>query len=280
MKNWKILKNFRIIQSCKDKSLGLDNGNEVLPFGTKPDLSQNDPNAADYVKNRTHYEETVIVNEPLNITWDGNTEGLVMTEGVPAYKVSDSVLTDEQIKLTTETDNDGRSTNISNKWDKLVQNGSVSEAVVITYGVAYVRTAGVEFLGSVFPETGIYFMLYDGAYIASLTTTEPVEHTKTVVKKIDKKFLPIDAHQTVFYYSSPDHRLYHDRSLTLGVSMDDLKMIINYRPIMLSDRHGDNLYYPTKIGFLGSYAIAYVRGVSAEDEIRMYTSEYGGGGVE
>lgn len=71
-------------------------GENVPPFGAQPDLSQNDPNAADYVKNRTHYEEfkTIIeerevrawimggefdasrmpqVGEKLTVTLNGNT---------------------------------------------------------------------------------------------------------------------------------------------------------------------------------------------------------------
>ena len=41
--------------------------------------NQNDPNADDYIKNRTHYEtyEDVEVEKPLIITWDGNTDGKV-----------------------------------------------------------------------------------------------------------------------------------------------------------------------------------------------------------
>ena len=38
------------------------------------------------------YEETTVVNEPLNITWDGNTEGLVSVNDT-FYKVSDATPT-------------------------------------------------------------------------------------------------------------------------------------------------------------------------------------------
>lgn len=34
-------------------------GENVPPFGAQPDWEQNDPNAPDFVKNRTHYAETV-----------------------------------------------------------------------------------------------------------------------------------------------------------------------------------------------------------------------------
>lgn len=43
------------------------------PFGAQPDLSQNDPDAADYVKGRTHYEEfkTIIEEREVRVWRDG-----------------------------------------------------------------------------------------------------------------------------------------------------------------------------------------------------------------
>lgn len=59
MKNKRILKNWRLLQNCGGKpGLSVDTGNEVIPItgdGAQPDLSQNDPDAADFVKGRTHY---------------------------------------------------------------------------------------------------------------------------------------------------------------------------------------------------------------------------------
>lgn len=159
----------------------------------QPDLSQNDPNAADYVKNRTHYEETTVVNEPLNITWDGNTEGLVKAEGAPFYKVSDAVLTDEQIKSATASFSfDDIVIPLESAWDNALEGSISDEIVMMIEFLVFVRKDGAVIYDSLaFPECGIYF-LYDGpdAYTSSLTTTEPVEHTKTVVHKLDKKFLP------------------------------------------------------------------------------------------
>lgn len=126
------------------------------------------------------YEETDVVNEPLNITWDGNTEGLVNV-GDYCWKVSDLILTDEQIKSAIIT-TDEFSFSIADKWDEM----NVEDDIVSTPGneVIFVRKDGVYD----FSKAGIYFR----QSILGLTTTEPVEQTKTVVKKLDKKFLPDD----------------------------------------------------------------------------------------
>lgn len=160
----------------------------IKPAPIQSDFAQNDPSAPDYVKNRTHYEETSVVNEPLNITWDGNTEGLVSVNDA-FYKVSDVVLTDEQFKSGTLTVVGGNPLPLMITWNSLVAEGKATEAFVnMNYILIVVRQAGTTIDGILFPECGIYF----AENVASLTTTEPVEHTKTVVKKLDKKFLPDD----------------------------------------------------------------------------------------
>ena len=144
-----------------------------------------------YVKNRTHYEETTVVNEPLNITWDGNTEGLVIVADV-LFKVSDLVLTDEQIKTATVTLSNGSAIYIGDVWENMVSNEMVAEDCVVFEDAAavFVRKDNIEIYGLTFTQKGIYFTSYNGVYITSFTTTEPVEQTKTMVKKLDKKFLP------------------------------------------------------------------------------------------
>lgn len=157
---------------------------------TQPDFSQNDPTASDYVKNRTHYEETVVLfNEPLNITWDGNTEGLVhISVGgyFSFYKISDLILNDNVIKSITETTNTGYQITNLEKWD----NYYVTEDIVITDFCAYVRRAGAKANGITFSKTGIYSVFSGNEYTSSITTTEPIEYTKTIIHKLDNKFLP------------------------------------------------------------------------------------------
>ena len=138
------------------------------------------------------YEKTIVVNEPLNITWDGNTEGLVSVQGM-MYKVSDLVLTNEQIKLCTVQKGDSMPSPIAITWESMVEAGDVTEEVVnFAFSVMFVRKAGAVVQGVALPKTGIYFSKTSTEFVSSLTTTEPVEHTKTVVKKLDKKYLPDD----------------------------------------------------------------------------------------
>lgn len=174
----------------------------------QPDFSQNDETAPDYIKNRPFYEETEVVNEPLNITWDGNTEGLVsIVVGTQNryYKVSDAILTDEQIKTITETWSNGNIEKIEDCWDEMVEYGDVTEDYV-TRGAVYVRNAGVEIFDCTFPETGIYFNWEPDYHIVSATTTEPIEHAKTTIKKLDKKYLPDNSNEIVFTYFMESNR--------------------------------------------------------------------------
>lgn len=217
----------------------------------QPDLSQNDPTAADYVKNRTHYEETTVVNEPLNITWDGNTEGLLCVDGC-LYKVSDIVLTDEQLKTITETRHSGNVITYGN-WEDWVASGCVTEDGAYLDS-AYIRKAGATIDGATFPETGIY--LFNGGdggdYTASITTTEPVEYTKTVVHKLDKKFLP---KATTLYVV--DSRLYHDEECTRKVSAAELDDMIFFGGVLLNE--DGYLYFPFVYEYDAKYgsAISY-----------------------
>lgn len=157
-----------------------------------------------YVKNRTHYEAEEIVNEPLNITWDGNTEGLVSVDMVDGYgliacKVSDAILTKEQIEKGFSF--------VAKNFEDLPYSeqdmtiNSIENSLVFAFqkdmiGFLFVHNDNAEFEDYVFPEKGLYFTVSyafeEPAYILSFTTTEPVEHTKTVVHKLDKKYLPDD----------------------------------------------------------------------------------------
>lgn len=146
----------------------------------------------DKLKDKPFYEEIKTVNEPLSITWDGNTEGLVRV-GEEFFKVSDVVLTDDQIKTSTIFANVGFSFPVIDLWDAMVEAGMVTEDVVaVGEGYAiFVRRPGSVIGPLVFPEVGIYFAKFnDEVHVSGLTTTEPVEQTKVITKKIDPKFLP------------------------------------------------------------------------------------------
>lgn len=178
MKNWKILKNFRIIQSCKDKSLGLDNGNEVLPFGTKPDLSQNDPNAADYVKNRTHYEETknVVIADEHDIRATLKVKSTISGYSQNGYLHGDKIILGESYIVTFDgIDYVGVARKDSNDTPYLfgVEGGGIddTEAPIQLYVIP--------------ANNQVACMIGNGS-----NHTIKITHVQKHVKKLDKKFLP------------------------------------------------------------------------------------------
>lgn len=235
------------------------------------DWNQSDSTAPDYVKNRTHYEETTVVNEPLNITWDGNTEGLVEVAPVEEsmyYKVSDYVFTDEQLKLMSEifTDTDGKypeRNEYASIWDEGVESGLVVPADEVTFcsGIVVARVDGATGVSygvfHRFPEKGLYFYNNGYEYVASLTTTEPIELTKTVVHKLDKKFLPDDvggggiAGKARIYGDRFDKYLYHDEDLTEKMSAVELDALMYSTGVLvyIIGEHSDTLRFPVSYRF-------------------------------
>jgi hypothetical protein len=152
------------------------------------------------ITDKPFYEETVTVNEPVTITWDGNTDGLVSSSSVGKeaaasyafYKVSDLVLTDEQIKSSTVFAVDGEFVPIAEAWDYLVSEGRVTEDFinVLEIGVVFVRKNEVVSYGDYFPEAGIYFVEDNGYYVRSLQVAESVEYVKIIRHPIETKYLP------------------------------------------------------------------------------------------
>jgi hypothetical protein len=150
------------------------------------------------------YSEVQTVNEPLNITWDGNTEGRVyVDDGYAIYcKVSDATPTLEQLQnggvmvacYVPYNGDDPLNSRI--ELSELENLSGNSDAIVLlnkdNVGVTVIRTDGAA------PgfEKGLYLTSSkaygdDADYYASaLTTTEPIEQTKVVTKKLDAKYLP------------------------------------------------------------------------------------------
>lgn len=160
--------------------------------GFRGNWEQNDPVADDYIKNRPFYEESIVVNEPLNITWDGNTDGLMSVEiyGMLLYKISDIALTNEQLRNACLGFSDGEEWNTEEDWDWLSEE-STEDVFNFDLCVVVVRKAGATFQGYTFPDVGIYFAHRgDDSFVSSFTTAESIEHTKTTIHKLDSKYLP------------------------------------------------------------------------------------------
>lgn len=146
-----------------------------------------------YVKNRTHYEETVEAYGD-TLTWDGDTEGLALFNiGYNVYKVSDAVPTMADLE-------NGATINLSDSLEVTECNvrESMPGLILIDAGSVVViseSVAGTEIGGIMLPEAGTY--LYkrvegDVQYVASLTIPgyTGFKTTTTNIKTIDPKFLP------------------------------------------------------------------------------------------
>lgn len=142
-------------------------------------------------------ETTEVVEAPLLIEWDGNTEGLVSVpvgENVGFCKVSDIVLADEQIVGCTIVLSNGQSDVMDDAtWGSIVSAGYSNERFALFSDLGIViRTAGLlAELGVTFPETGVYFGRSGDMYQTSLSNPNVMVETETVtVKPLPVEYLP------------------------------------------------------------------------------------------
>lgn len=162
----------------RDKYYGIT----PAPFGAKPDLSQNDPNAPDFVKNRTHYVEKAFED----ITWDGDIEGRDATEVFHSsgyYKVSDQIPTSEALNGATVERFDGVIVEINE--DELTQRAE--EVLACHNPHVLIISAPTTWEGMSFPSAGVYFWKYDSG--AQVMYTHSLK-AKETVHKLDPKYLP------------------------------------------------------------------------------------------
>lgn len=180
-----------------------------LPITSKGARKLADNISYNDLKDRPFYEETEVVNEPLNITWDGNTEGLLEVAlptpeatalgVINVYKMSDVVLSDERLKSASIRV--PRALNLGDVWDTLLGQGyivSAQSATIVTVPrdqvvIVAVREDSYAYDANITLDKGLYFSKYNTQqYISSFVTAEPVEQTRTTLKKLDKKFMPDD----------------------------------------------------------------------------------------
>ena len=128
--------------------------------------------------------------EGVIIEWDGNTEGLDAVDtddGVEGmfYRVSDVVLSNEQIKVGIIKNSKGVEKSISDDWGTLVNKGAVTDDIVYADVVIFVRKDNASFEGIEFKKAGVYFIRISGGgtYIQKF-------ETKTI-QPIAADFLPL-----------------------------------------------------------------------------------------
>jgi hypothetical protein len=144
-----------------------------------------------HVLNRTHYEETTTVKGD-TLTWDGNTEGKVTAVDGMFVKISDAIVTVEDIKngyTYGSTWEDGS----YHEFEETIYNDAGCAISIIEGIFVSVLSDVAEFDGLVFPEKGMY-VCTPYAEEAPLAITIPgytgFVSKQTVVKTIDPKFLP------------------------------------------------------------------------------------------
>ena len=171
------------------------------------DLSQSDPAAPDYVKNRTHYDDEIQID---TFVWDGNSEGRIVVpqgdSGIFYTKISDVMPTLDDCSKggkVVRTYPDGRSVTGTIKTSTTGIN--INGWLVIANSLVVVpeELVGVYFENDdcTFPESGLYGIGSDGVsprYEISITGF--TGFNERVLKKLDPKYLPdsIPYEETVF----------------------------------------------------------------------------------
>ena len=135
-------------------------------------------------EDRLAYEDKIPVNPPVNIVWDGNTDGLVASSQNNYYKVSDDVFTVDEFNQMIVTDKDGSDYFVGDN-ENVVRNGIICFTDVGPT-IATVANAGPNPVGApdTYPEPGVYFPA-DGSYTALKW------FYSTVIKKLDEKFVTV-----------------------------------------------------------------------------------------
>lgn len=144
--------------------------------GVQPDWNQNDPTAADYVKNRTHYDEQTVIE------WDGDTSGKISVSDV-FFRVSDLTPTvDDLIGGRLVWEKEGfETTDCIIDTEMAAQSGDV---VIIGGGELGIvaLSAGATISNFAFAEPGVY-----------VTECDYFEMSYGVTHNLPRKYLPPDA---------------------------------------------------------------------------------------
>lgn len=174
--------------------------------GVQPDWNQNDPTAADYVRNRTHYEERTVIE------WDGDTTGLVSVGDW--YKISGAVPSITDVLGGSLTMSDGNVYTL------------IAGAVLMTDGDSFIMLDGVLIVvasagafsstGLSFTETGIYVASMDGDYVSELAYGHIKQLDSKYIPKIPSELLPAGLLKKEDFYSAERKYLHAEWDGTKG----------------------------------------------------------------
>lgn len=155
---------------------------KLMRIGYGADLSQNDPNQPDYVKNRTHWEE-----DTRNvIEWNGNTEGLAVYKyGVETYyRISSNRPAEEYIvgSIVTFSDNRIASHVVTESEVAGFENNRVALISDCLLIIDMPTNPGVV------TENGTYARIKDGPFGSYYPAT--FSYGSITVHQLDEKFIP------------------------------------------------------------------------------------------
>lgn len=199
---------------------------DKLTFDETPTEGSTNPVTSEGIKNYVDSKEFVLpegyaVSENVVIEWDGDTTGLVNLVDM-YYKVSDLILTDDEIKAGIVTQIQGENTvnySISDYWDEAVAYGHVSDDYVVCDElILFVKKPRVQLEGIVIEEAGIYFRLRpDGEEMYKQTS----RFETTVITTMSPTLLPED----IAYKPYVDEMLETKADNDHVHSADDLKVV-------------------------------------------------------
>ena len=137
------------------------------------DWNQNDETAQDYIKNRPFYE-----NETIAYEWDGSTDGREVT-GFPeendlhvAYKISDTILSIEEISAMTVYNNKGEVVDLL--WEDSGTGFYIggmtidNKNAIYKYPMIWCMSSLDGVPEGYFPSTGVYFTVLNDTYISRI----------------------------------------------------------------------------------------------------------------
>lgn len=174
--------------------------------GVQPDWNQNDPTAADYVRNRTHYEERTVIE------WDGDTTGLVSVGNW--YKISGAVPNITDVLGGSLTLSDG---NVFTLIAGMVVTTDGDSFIMLNGMLVIVASAGAfSSTGLSFTETGIYVASMDGDYVSELAYGHIKQLDSKYIPEIPSELLPADLLKKEDFYSAERKYLHAEWDGTKG----------------------------------------------------------------
>ena len=144
-------------------------------------------------------EETTSID--VDITWDGNTSGLIASSDNHYYRVSDTVYTLEQFKKMNYVSY-GEDTSVSSGIEQggltpgNIANGLItvwageSQPIIVTEKAVANGSTIMGGAPDTFTEPGVYFPA-DGC-VTRLYSPEPIVETITTIEKLSEEFLPYE----------------------------------------------------------------------------------------